>query len=257
MQEYLTYIPEPPQKRALMSQILWEVGYTLLYVLVYLPGLLIRLPSVKTGTKRPVVIVPGFLGQPLAYFKLRSAFAKQGHPVYVVPLGFQMGNIAVKGVKLERYLEKNNIDDCYVIGHSMGGLISLSMNYRGRDKVRKLYLVNSPLKGTIVAFFVPFMIAGLQMTPVSPFIKEITRRFNSFSNLQTIFSRGDEIVVPNRNLRMGRFDDVMFDEVGHLNLGLGRNGIECLCDLVHREEAKDPLPEKVSHGHTKAKLTAA
>ncbi len=237
----MTYIPEERDQSHWAVQILRELWFTLLYMLLYLPGLLIKLPHRTEGQLRPVVIVPGFLGQTLPFWRLRSAFIKAGHPVYVVPLGFQVGNIYKKGKQLESFLEKNKIDDCYMIGHSMGGLIALAMSYRGRDRVRKLYLVNTPLKGTLTALAVPFTIAGLQMLPFSPVIRSMSQKFNTFSNLQTVFAKFDQAIVPRQNLRMGRFDDVMFAEIGHLNLGMGSAGIECLRELVRMEENKDPL----------------
>ncbi|MCS6984777.1 MAG: alpha/beta hydrolase [Leptospiraceae bacterium] len=236
MTDHLTYLPE--EQHSLLSQILWEILYSLLYPLLYLLGIFIH-PKPRDGQKRTVVLVPGFMGSGLYLTNLQRELSRQGYATHIVPLGFQMGDIRKKARLLENYLENNDLHDCYIIGHSMGGLIALQMSYRGRDRIRKLYLANVPLKGTYLALLALFCLAGWQMLPFSSFIKKMADHFHTFVNTQTIFSRWDQIIIPHEYLRMNRFDDVEFAEIGHLNLVMGKNGIRCLIDLIEMEEKKD------------------
>lgn len=242
MSEYLKYISDELPVRPLWKQILFEYLYKLEYFFFYFIGIFIELRSYKTGTKRPVVLVSGLLGRTWNFYRLRRQFIRNGHPVYLPPMGFQVGSIYAKSNKLESYLSKNNLTDCYVIGHSMGGLITASMGYRGRDRVRKMYTVGSPLKGTYIALLMPIFPSTLQMTPFSSFIRNFKIVFNSLSNVQSIFAKKDEVMLPQTSSHMGRFDDVMIPEFGHLNLIMGPLGIESLTELIKNEEAKDPVP---------------
>lgn len=244
MSEYLKYVSDTLPLRPLWKQIFFEYCYKLEYFFGYLLGFIFELPSKKTGSKRPVVLIPGFFGRSWNFFRLRRHFMKNGHPVYLPKMGFQVGSIYKKSERLAQYLEKNDIRDCYIIGHSMGGLITASMGYKGRDRVRKMYTVGSPLKGTYLAILLPIFAATLQMTPYSKFTKNFKLVFSSLSNVQSIFAKGDEVIFPQNSAHMGRFDDVMVPEYGHLNLIMGPLGIESLTELVRQEEAKDPLPTK-------------
>lgn len=257
MKEHLTYLPEPEDRTGKILQVLREFIFSLLYPFLYVFGLIFPLRPLL-GEKRPVVLIPGFMGSGWYLYFLRRALFQRGYTVYTPNFGFQMGDIKAKALVLENFLEKNKLEDCYLIGHSMGGLIALQMGYRGRDRVRKLFLANVPLKGSYLAILALFCKAGWQMLPFSVFIKDIQRRFTTFVNTQTIFSFFDQVVFPVEFLHLGRFDDVEFAEIGHLNLVMGKNGIRCLVDLVELEEKKArdstaPISPKKESDKMKAK----
>ncbi|MCB1147014.1 MAG: alpha/beta fold hydrolase [Leptospiraceae bacterium] len=257
MAEYLKYVSDELPNRPVWKQILFEFLYKLEYFSGYFLGIFFDLSSRTSGTKRPVVLVPGLIGRTWNFRRLRKRLIQNGHPVYLIQLGFQVGNIITKSQKLEKFLDQHKITDCYIIGHSMGGLIASSMGYRGRDRVRKLYTVGSPLKGTYISYLMPIFPATLQMIPQSRFIKNFRIVFNSISNVQSIFAKHDEVMLPQSSSHMGRFDDVLIPEWGHLNLIMGPLGIECLSELVRGEEAKDPLPETSSQPEQKIKNNKA
>lgn len=242
MADHLTFLPEKSPKRSLFVQILFEIVYALRFILLYLPGLFMRPGDITEGDKRPVVLVSGFFGSPLTWVGVRSALAQQGHPVYVVRLGFQIGNLRKYSEKLQVFLEENNLTDCYMVCHSMGGLIAAHMGYRGRDRTRKIFTLGTPFKGHPLTFLFPFTFATLQMNPFSPFMKETAAKYRTLSSVQAVFASFDEInFLPALNIP-GRFDDVKLAQVGHCNLFMGPAGIECITELIAAEEAKDPKP---------------
>lgn len=242
MADYLTFLPEKSPSRNIFVQIIFEILYALRFLLLYLPGLLMRPGDITEGDKRAVVLVSGFFGSPLTWLKVRSALAAQGHPVYVVRLGFQIGNLRKYSEKLQHFLEENNLTDCYLVCHSMGGLVAAHMGYRGRDRTRKIFTLGTPFKGHPLTFLFPFTFATLQMNPLSPFMRETAAKYRTLSSVQAVFAQFDEInFLPFLNIP-GRFDDVKLAQIGHCNLFMGPAGIECITELIAAEEAKDPKP---------------
>ena len=89
MADYLTFLPEKSPSRNIFVQIIFEILYALRFLLLYLPGLLMRPGDIAEGDKRAVVLVSGFLGSPLTWLKVRTTLAAEGHPVYVdIPSSF-------------------------------------------------------------------------------------------------------------------------------------------------------------------------
>ncbi|PJZ68775.1 alpha/beta hydrolase [Leptospira perolatii] len=243
--DYLTYLPENKPIRPFLVQRIAEFYYRLFYLACNLLGIFIKVPDHIEGFKRPIVLVTGFLGRPLTWNNMRKHLIELGHPVYTVDLGFQVGNIRKKSKQLEQFLIERKIKDCYLVCHSMGGLIAAGLTYKGRDRVRKVYLVGSPIHGTRLAYIGPMFIACWQMMPGSKIVKEVIETYSKYHNVQAVFTKGEEIVLPWQSSRLGNHDDVEVPEYGHINLVLGPLGIECIGSLVTSEEKKDPLPIKV------------
>lgn len=244
MADHLTFLPEKSPPRNLALQVIFEILYAIWYLILYLPGLVLRPGDITEGERRPVVLVSGFFGSPLTWLKCRAALAAQGHPVYVVRLGFQFGNLRTYSEKLQRFLEENGISDCYLVCHSMGGLVAAHMGYRGRDRTRKIFTLGTPFRGHPLTFIFPFTIAALQMNPLSPFMRETRDKYRTLPNIQAIFACFDEVLFLKYLNIPGRFDDVKLPQIGHCNLFMGPAGIECITDLIEAEEAKDPKPVK-------------
>ncbi|TGM60214.1 esterase/lipase family protein [Leptospira adleri] len=242
MNDHLAYVSDNRLVRNPFLQFLAEKWYTILYLWHAILGIFTELEDSPEGDKRPVVLVSGFLGRTLSWEPMRKHLIENGHPVYVVPLGFQMGNIRRKSQILEDYLVQKDIKDCYIVGHSMGGLIASGLTYKGRDRVKKIFIAGTPVHGTYLAYIAPIFICTWQMMPGSKFIREAVEIFEKLPNVQSVFTKRDQIVIPSENSRLGHFDDVELPEAGHLNLFMGPLGIECLFDLITAEENKDPKP---------------
>ncbi|AOP32975.1 alpha/beta hydrolase [Leptospira tipperaryensis] len=244
MNDHLAYVSDNRSVRNPILQFLAEKWYTILYLWHAVIGIFIGLEDSPEGDKRPVVLVSGFLGRTLSWEPMLKHLSANGHPVYTIPLGFQMGNIRRKSQILEDYLVQKDIKDCYIVGHSMGGLIASGLTYKGRDRVKKIFIAGTPVHGTYLAYLAPIFICTWQMMPGSKFIQEAVEIFEKLPNVQSVFTKKDQIIIPSENSRLGHFDDVELPEAGHLNLFMGPLGIECLFDLITAEENKDPKPVK-------------
>ncbi|EMY79426.1 alpha/beta hydrolase family protein [Leptospira weilii serovar Ranarum str. ICFT] len=242
MNDHLAYVSDNRSVRNPILQFLAEKWYTILCLWHTIIGIFMELEDSPEGDKRPVVLVPGFLGRTLSWEAMRKHLSANGHPVYAVPLGFQVGNIRTKSKILETFLIEKNIKDCYIVGHSMGGLIASGLTYKGRDRVKKIFIAGTPVRGTNLAYFAPMFICCWQMMPNSKYIQEVGAVFEKLPNVQSVFTQKDQFILPSENSRLGHFDDVELPEAGHLNLFMGPLGIECLFDLITAEENKDPKP---------------
>jgi pimeloyl-ACP methyl ester carboxylesterase len=160
----------------------------------------------------------------------------------VTRFGFQFGNLRQYSTRLERFLEENQLSDCYLVCHSMGGLIAAQMGYRGRDRVRKIFTLGTPFRGHPLTFLFPFTFASIQMNPLSPFMREAQAKYRTLSSVQAVFAKFDEVLFLGYLNIPGRFDDVKLAQFGHCNLFMGPAGIECIVELIAAEEAKDPKP---------------
>ncbi|OCC28011.1 Alpha/beta hydrolase family protein [Leptospira interrogans serovar Canicola] len=96
MNDHLAYVSDNRSVRNPILQFLAEKWYTVLYFWHSIIGIFIRLEDSPEGDKRPVVLVPGFLGRTLSWKSMYKHLSANGHPVYTVPLGFQVGNIRKK-----------------------------------------------------------------------------------------------------------------------------------------------------------------
>ncbi|AVQ12848.1 Alpha/beta hydrolase family protein [Leptospira santarosai] len=242
MNDHLAYVSDNRSVRNPIVQFLAEKWYTILSFWHAILGIFIQLEDSPEGDKRPVVLVSGFLGRTLSWESMLKHLSANGHPVYTVPLGFQLGNIRKKSKILEDYLVQKDIKDCYIVGHSIGGLIAAGLTYKGRDRVKKIFIAGTPVRGTYLAYLAPFFICTWQIMPGSKFIREVVEIFEKLPNVQSVFTKKDQIIIPSENSRLGHFDDVELPEAGHLNLFMGPLGIECLYDLITAEEKKDPKP---------------
>ncbi|PKA05629.1 esterase/lipase family protein, partial [Leptospira ellisii] len=232
MNDHLAYVSDNRSVRNPFLQILAEKWYTILYIWHVIIGIFTQLEDSPEGDKRPVVLVSGFMGTTLSWEPMLRFLSANGHPVYVIPLGFQVGNIRTKSKILENFLIEKNIKDCYIVGHSMGGLIAAGLTYKGRDRVKKLFIAGTPVHGTYLCYLAPFFVSTWQMMPGSAFIREIVQVFEKLPNVQSVYTKKDQIILPSENSRLGHFDDVELPEAGHLNLFMGPLGIECLSDLI-------------------------
>lgn len=266
--QHQTYQIQEDRQKPLARQILDEVLHNLWYLWWFIRGAFVRpVAPLTAGDKTPVVIVPGFLGRSESFIRAQQAINQAGHPCYILPLGFQVGNAVPKSRELSKMLCSENLQDCYVLAHSYGGLITAGCLIEGEPRIRKAWLLGAPLMGTIVtglayglALF--FFLWGLhgenhwaalwllvflcpslrQMTPKSDLLQLFERQYPKLCQCVSVFAAYDQTVhglkkEPGSTSRFGRPDDILFPEVGHNNLIMGDNAIEFLVQQLAEEES--------------------
>ena len=255
MSDYLTYVRDNSKSQNFIVQIFKELVYSLRFFFSAILGLMLRIPHITEGKKRPIILVSGLFATPFTHRVLRQKLIALGYPVYCFRAGFQLRSVKKNSQHLEYFLVNNNLSDCYLIAFGLGGIIAMSLGYRGRDRIRKLLTLGSPFKGNwyhIFAFFIP---SCLQTVPCSPYLQSLKTNYTNFLNAQSVFAKIDLSMLPFTSARLGRWDDVLLPQVGHYSLFLSRNAHACAIELIDSEESKDPLisPNYISPDDEKAK----
>lgn len=215
-----------------LRDILNEVGALSLYAACSVAGAIYQPDHHLGGEGRPVVLVPGFLGRGLAFLRLRRALAKAGHPVFVADLGFGVGCIREKAGHLEDFIEEHDLDDFYIVGHSMGGLIALAMREEMRSRVRHFITMGTAYRGAVLSYLVPVSPAAKQLRPSSSLLEELVQRARGLENLTTIIARWDEIAFPRRACRFGGECSEITGVAGHAQLILHPTSLAQVTDLL-------------------------
>jgi hypothetical protein len=68
-------------------------------------------PHTTAGSKRPVVLVPGWCGRTRSFRKMADRLEQEGFPVYPVPLGSQLGCIDRKAGLISKFLDAHGLED--------------------------------------------------------------------------------------------------------------------------------------------------
>jgi hypothetical protein len=228
------------------------IGYVLA-VFYSLAGLFIRVSDSIKGDKNPVILIPGIMGSPLVFTKLRRRLIKNGYPVYSPWLSWQTANFEDSARVLEQFILDNNLKDIYIIGHASGALIVTQMGYKGRDRIKKFFAISTPFHGTILAFFIYFLPAGRQLLKGSSFLKNNEINFMTFSNLQCLYSRFDLLIVPGFQGKLGRNDDTEYPGLGHINIIMSNYGVNFILDKLELEDHKnEKLKQKIKTNVSKS-----
>lgn len=185
-----------------LKHVVGEASSLSAYALCSLFGNWIRPDHHRWGHRRPVVLVPGFLGRALAFTRLKWALARRGHPVYVAEFGWGVGCIEKKARQLEAFIDDRDLDDFYAVGHSMGGTISLAMSDPMRRRVHHFITLGTSFHGAVLGYLLPMFPAARQVNPDSELLDRIVQRARDHDNLTNIIPRWDEIALPMKSCRV-------------------------------------------------------
>jgi triacylglycerol esterase/lipase EstA (alpha/beta hydrolase family) len=133
----------------------------------------------------PVLLIHGYFGTRGSMYTLERRLNDDGICVF----SFNLGTVNVRDVKasailiqrkIEAILAQTNVKKIDIVGHSMGGLIGLyyAKKLGGHERVRKLVMLGTPLRGTWVAL-AGIATMGLlwpsawQLLPGSSFLREL------------------------------------------------------------------------------------
>jgi pimeloyl-ACP methyl ester carboxylesterase len=180
-------------RTASISREVADVGSAAVYVRQLLRGNRIRIapttsapPVIPDPSRPPVLLLHGYMATRGSLHLLERRLSERGHLVLtyrIGPLPLNLGGIreaaGVIARKVEALIEHTPVRAVNVVGHSMGGLVGLYYvkHLGGRDRVRKLVLLGSPVNGTWSAVLglvtAPLGRASLQLLPGSPLLREL------------------------------------------------------------------------------------
>jgi len=146
-----------------------------------------KVETAAADAQPPVLILHGFLGTRGSMYPLEAKLVADGFTVFSFNLGtFNSRDIRRSAFlihrKIETILAQTPIEKLDIVGHSMGGLIGLYYVKKlgGHNRVRRLVMMGTPLKGTWVALLgVATMglwsTSSWQLLPRSRFLDELAQ----------------------------------------------------------------------------------
>jgi triacylglycerol lipase len=184
------------------------------------------IPQTVTGKGKPILLVHGYLNHSKVWTLQKRRLEKLGYgPIYTIYLTHPFRSIRsyaeqVKA-KAEWIAEQTGRKDLTLIGHSMGGLVSLlyATKLAAPNTVTDLITIASPLKGTPMAR-IGFGANAREMEPNSPLTQELQEamRQNKQIRIHHIATKTDQIVIPGATAAMTENQHLVLDDIGHASL---------------------------------------
>ena len=185
----------------------------------------------------PVLLIHGYLGTRGSMFMVERRLNDDGICVF----SFNLGMINVRDIrssaflihrKIEAILAQTPVKKIDIIGHSMGGLIGLYFIKKlgGHEKVRKLVMLGTPLKGTWaalggVATMGLLSTSSWQLLPGSAFLRDLAEGPNPRGvQYYSIAADRDWICPPSSST---------MEEASHVTVPLGHSSL-VLSEEVYR-----------------------
>ena len=161
-----------PVMRALFLIFLWSV-----------PGFAQEAPDFsgqdETPERRPVVLVPGWMGRALDMMALKERLVRDGWPEAIVfpleftdPVGSNVDHADELDLALQSILEETGALQVDVVAHSMGGLAVwvLLQETSGLVPIKRVVFLATPFQGTVTAHLA-WGAGGPEMIPESSFLR--------------------------------------------------------------------------------------
>lgn len=188
--------------------------------------------------KKPILLIYGFGANRRVMMVLEERLRRDGFDVFTINLGGLFEILRTDGIeetasfvniKLKRLIERYNLPQMAIIGHSEGGIIGRYMiqKLKADEYTHTLITLASPHRGT------PFAYLGLiatgflgrnlwQLTPNSAFINELNNeRFPGHVRFCAIYSKDDRLIpYPYSIPQKENIPDLTTIEVN----GIGHNG---------------------------------
>lgn len=187
-----------------------------------------------SGTKRPVVVIPGVYETWHFMRPVADALSDRGHPVHVVEgLGANAGPIPDAAALVGRLIAELDLTGVALVAHSKGGLIGkLTMGGDQGERIDRLVALATPFAGSSMARYMPSR-ALRAFLPSDPVIRSLIEQVSVDARITSIFPRVDPHIPGGSRLDGAR--NVELDLVGHFGLLRHPAGIRAAVEAVERE----------------------
>ena len=196
----------------------------------------------------PILLIHGIMDNRSVFTVFRRALHRRGFGVvHAVNYGLFTGDVRHAAHELqghvERLCEATGADKVHIVGHSLGGVIARYFVQRmgGSARVDTLVTLGSPHAGTLGAYLIPTAL-GRQLRPGSPPLTELEQPApGCTTRFLAVWSRMDQVVVPQRNARLRHPDldvaQLELHDVGHFALPLDGRVVRWVVDALSRRDA--------------------
>ena len=203
--------------------------------------------------RTPVILLHGYLMNRTNWLWFGPQLARRGlGPVYGLSY-FSLAPVEKSAERLAAFIEKvarrEGVEQVDVVAHSMGGLVARWFIEKsgGGARVRKLITIATPHHGTALASLALGR-ARRDIHPGSPLFSSLGQAPHD-ANYTSIWSRCDNMVLPPESAQLtpiapesgeaevedmanNVYDDVVFDDLGHLSLLLSPRVVEAVADRL-------------------------
>ncbi|TCK20417.1 esterase/lipase family protein [Pseudonocardia endophytica] len=253
----------PAGMRGMAVEWLWLATHVALYPVglaeeTVRPQGVYRTDSLPPAKRSLVVADPAAAGTPIllihGIMDNRSVFTVFGHAlrrrgfgvVHAINYSMLTGDLRDAANELrshvERLREMTGSDKVHIVGHSLGGMIARYYVQRmgGDEAVDTLVTLGSPHHGSNAAYLLPIPLAR-QLRPGSDVVSELEEPApRCRTRFLVVWSRLDEMVVPQRNARLRHPDldveELELRDVGHLSLPIDPRTVHWVAGTLARGE---------------------
>jgi triacylglycerol lipase len=223
------------KKRHFYAMIFWvraqfvELFFFLNLLVLRVISLFVRERPVGTHlNQRPVLLVHGYFNAAFVWAFFKRALVRKGFgPIYALSLGSPFHSISCFAQRVQKkahqIAQETGRSDLTLVGHSMGGLVSLyyAMHHAPKDSVKQIITLGSPLKGTKLAKIALGKCAR-EMEIGSPLLQKLQAIEQQCSSV-SIYNLGtatDQIVIPYHScfLVTDPTRTRLFHNLGHVSL---------------------------------------
>ena len=200
--------------------------------------------------ERPIIFVPGLLGNRAAFWMFKRYFNKRGHAfLFTVNLGPYNGSLrhfsSLVGERVNEVLAKTGQSKVDLVAHGVGGMAArLYVKTVGQDKVANLVTFGTAHQGSRLAVLLGGR-ANHEIRPGDPFLKElnadVAAELNQGPRYVNIFSSFDNVILPPINAMLPGGENHRLEYLGHTALFFSSQVREICGRVIDGEPTPHPL----------------
>lgn len=231
----MSTVPQSKIYRGWFKEFFWFLLY-----LLHLPVGFFHKSHFRAGRRAPpIIILADLMCNPLFYRRLSARLNADGFSVLTISSGSAFQDLRGHAARIAAILEEKKVQDGILLGHGMGSLVALSLPDAARQRIGHLVSLGTPFHGTRLLMALSFIPALRDMAVGSEYL--LLNRMNAllFPMFDPFSAWQDEWIVPFNLAHFGQGRDLIFDEVGHYNLALGKDNLETLAEFLN-ERYPDP-----------------
>lgn len=167
--------------------------------------------------KSPIILLAGLTLKWGFLKQIGDILSSRGFPIYIVPkLGSNLQTIPKSAALVREIIDKNDLKNVIIIGHSKGGLIGkyLLIHHNSDHRIKNLLAIASPFSGTSLAKFVPAR-SFKEVSPTSPVIQELSERTDVNKKIISIFPSFDNHIWPQGGSNLPGAKNIKVKVKGH------------------------------------------
>ena len=190
-----------------------------------------------TQPRPPVLLIPGVFESWRFMQPVAEHLYRQGHPVHVLDkLGYNTGAIPDMAVIVSDYLEREDLHDVTVVGHSKGGLIAKqALGQPGTlARVRHLIAVNTPFSGSRYAAL--FLLPSVRMfAPNGPVIRALRLETAVDRRISSLYSVFDPHIPETSHLDGA--ENIVLSTIGHFRPLAAPQTLKLITTILERSSS--------------------